>query len=518
MNTLIKNTCIVTMNEKRNILYDGAIYIEKDRIVDIGSSDLLEERWSHCNKVVDGKGKIVFPGLINTHNHLYQVLLKGLGDDMVLKDWLEFMTFPSSPFLTEENCYYAALNGLVEGIHSGVTTTFDYMYPHAKGTHDLDEGVLAAMKDLKIRGVLGRGYMDTGIEFGVHPSMIEKPEDIEASVRKLYKEYQGSENGRITIAMAPAALWSNSDASLKMTQKVSADLDILVSIHVSETPFDKEATLAEHGKWELPLLKDLKLLNDKLIMVHCVYLSEEDMDDIKDYGATVSHNPMSNMYLSSGVAPIPALNRKGVPVGLGLDGAASNNSNDMIELLKATALLQKASRKEVIRYGCFKMKKKFTITERYSSESNAGSYGAHFAMVKIHKKTGEITITDYVAVCDVGKVINPILLEGQIHGGIQMGIGMALTEELVFDDRGKILNANFKGYKMPRAKNMPKNMKVIFVEEGEPEGPFGAKSIGEAAVNPVAPAIVNTINNCLGSEFVKFPVTVGMIKEKLRKM
>nr|WP_281178957.1 amidohydrolase family protein [endosymbiont 'TC1' of Trimyema compressum] len=183
---------------------------------------------------------MVFPGLINTHNHLYQVLLKGLGDDMVLKDWLEFMTFPSSPFLTEENCYYAALNGLAEGVHSGVTLlTFDYMYPHAKGIHDLDEGVLAAMKDLKIRGVLGRRYMDTGIEFGVHPSMIEKPDDIKASVRRLYRDYHGSESGRITIGMVPAELWSNSDASLKMTQKVSEDLDILVSIHVSETPFDK---------------------------------------------------------------------------------------------------------------------------------------------------------------------------------------------------------------------------------------------------------------------------------------
>lgn len=345
MKTLIKNTCIVTMNEKRDILYTGAIYIEEDRIVDIGPTDLLEERWSRAEKIVDGTGKIVFPGLVNTHNHLYQVLLKGLGDDMVLKDWLEFMTFPSSPHLTEENCYYAALNGLAEGIHSGVTTTFDYMYPHAKGTHNLDEGVLRAMKDLKIRGVLGRGYMDTGIEFGVHPSMIEKPEDIEASVRRLYKEYQGSENGRISIGMAPAALWSNSDASLKMTQRVSEDLDILVSIHVSETPFDKEATHSIHGKWEMPLLKSLNLLNDQLIMVHCVYLSEEDIDDIKAYGATVSHNPMSNMYLSSGVAPVPALNKKGVPVGLGLDGAASNNSNDMIELLKATALLQKVTHK-----------------------------------------------------------------------------------------------------------------------------------------------------------------------------
>ena len=99
-----------------------------------------------------------------------------------------------------------------------------------------------------------------------------------------------------------------------------------------------------------------------------------------------------------------------------------------------------------------------------------------------------------------------------------MGFGMALTEEFIFNDKGKVINASFKKYKIPKAKEMPKNMTVIFIEEGEPEGPFGAKSIGKAAVNSVAPAIVNAIINCLGTEFVKFPVTAEMIKEKIAEM
>lgn len=341
MNTLIKNTCLVTVNEARDIDYEYAIYIENDKIADIGPTKEMEDKYTTNTRVIDGTDKIVFPGLINTHNHLFQVLLKGLGDDMVLKDWLEFMTFPSTPYLTEENCYFAALNGLMEGIHSGVTTTFDYMYPHAKGYDRTDEGIIKAMQKLGVRGFLGRGWMDTGVSAGVYPAMIENLDDIEKAVRELHSKYHNIENGRIKIALAPAAVWSNSGESLKLLKKLSDELELIYSLHVSETPFDREAVNNLHGKDEIDLLIELGLLNEKLIMVHCVCLTDYDISKIKEFGATVSHNPVSNMYLSSGVAPIPKLNREGISVGLGLDGAASNNSNDMIELLKMTSLLQK---------------------------------------------------------------------------------------------------------------------------------------------------------------------------------
>ena len=206
MKTLINNICIVTMNEKRDIFYDYSILLENDSVKDIGPAEDIEAKYlDQVNKFIDGTGKILFPGLINTHNHLFQILLKGLGDDMVLKDWLEFMTFPSTPYLTEENCYYAALGGLIEGLHSGVTTTFDYMYPHPIGTFNLDDGIIKAMAKLGVRGFLGRGCIDEGVEFGVYPAMIEKVEDIEKSIRELHQKYHNSLNGRIKIALAPAA-------------------------------------------------------------------------------------------------------------------------------------------------------------------------------------------------------------------------------------------------------------------------------------------------------------------------
>lgn len=341
MTILIKNACLVTMNPDREVLYEHAICIQDDRIAEIGPTAQLEARYPHPDRILDGTGRIVFPGMVNTHNHLFQVLLKGLGDDMVLKDWLEFMTFPSTPYLTEENCYYAALGGLIEGLHSGVTTTFDYMYAHPEGTENLDEGIIRAMKELGIRGFLGRGWVDTGIQFGVYPAMLENLEDVEKAVRELHRKHHNTENGRIRIALAPAAMWSNSGKSLALLKRLSDELGLLVSIHVSETEFDRQSALALHGTDEVTYLQEAGLLDRRLIMVHCVCLTEEDIQKIKGSGASVSHNPASNMYLSSGVAPVPRLNQEGISVGLGLDGAASNNSNDFIELLKLTALLQK---------------------------------------------------------------------------------------------------------------------------------------------------------------------------------
>lgn len=346
MNTLIKNGCLVTVNENRDVLYESALYVHGNIILDMGPTKILEERYAgQADEIIDATDKILFPGLINTHNHLFQVLLKGLGDDMVLKDWLEFMTFPSTPYLTEENCYYAALGGLIEGLHSGVTTSFDYMYPHPIGTKNLDEGIIQAMIDLGIRGFLGRGCVNNGVQYGVYPAMVEKVEDIEKAIRELHGKYHGTENGRIQIALAPAAMWSNDGESLRMLKRLSDELNLMISIHISETEFDRESVLDLHQLDEISCLEELGLLNEKLIMVHCVCLTDDDIKRIKVSGASVSHNPVSNMYLSSGVAPIPQLNQVGIPVGLGVDGAASNNSNDFIELLKMTALLQKVHHK-----------------------------------------------------------------------------------------------------------------------------------------------------------------------------
>jgi CO/xanthine dehydrogenase Mo-binding subunit/aerobic-type carbon monoxide dehydrogenase small subunit (CoxS/CutS family) len=154
--------------------------------------------------------------------------------------------------------------------------------------------------------------------------------------------------------------------------------------------------------------------------------------------------------------------------------------------------------------------------ESYASKAPACSYAAHFAEVRVNTKTGVVEVIDYIAAYDVGKAINPLLVEGQIEGGIQMGLGYALTEELNLDASGRATNAFPKRYKMFNAEDMPP-VKVLLIEEGEKPGPFGAKSIGEVATVPVAPAIINAVSNALGVSFNEFPLTPERVRKAIEK-
>ncbi|MCD8369994.1 MAG: amidohydrolase [Clostridiales bacterium] len=341
INLLLINAIIVTVDREKRILYDGAMAVAEGRIEEIGKSEVLLAKYAHAEEVVDCEGKVIFPGFINTHNHLFQTLLKGLGDDMALKDWLATMTFPAARFLTQEDCYYGAMIGIMEGIHSGMTTEVDYMYPHAR--EGLSDGILRAYRDTGIRGVFGRGCMNTGQRFGVVPEIMQTREQVEKDLVRLFEQWHDAENGRIRIWTAPAALWSNSEDMLQMLYEVSNAYQAGITIHVSETPFDRMATEYLHGVAGVDCLEKLGITGRNVLMVHCVYLTDGDIAKAAYYDLKVSHNPVSNMYLASGVAPVPELLEKGVTVGLGVDGAASNNGQDMLELMKTTALLQKVA-------------------------------------------------------------------------------------------------------------------------------------------------------------------------------
>lgn len=343
LDILIKNATIVTVNQKRDILRNAAIAIQGDRIADIGPTGDIEARYPQAAKVMDAAGKAVFPGMINTHNHLFQTNFKGLGDDRALKDWLKDVTWPGSTNLLPEDCYTGAMIGCIEGIRSGITTQVDYMYPHPR--EGLDDAVISAFKDLKIRAIFGRGYMDSGYEYGVQKAMAQTWQEIEADIERLYDTYHGAQDGRLHVWMAPAVPWTTSVECMQMTKRFY-DQGVNLTIHTSETDFDREATLKVHGLLDTDVLIHYGLMGPRTLLVHCVRLDERDIRMIKACDARVSHNPNSNMYLASGVAPIPALNMAGITVGLGTDGAASNNSNDMLEILKATSLLQKVTHRD----------------------------------------------------------------------------------------------------------------------------------------------------------------------------
>ncbi len=340
LDLLIKNAIIVTVNSKKDIFWGGAVAIQGDKIVDVGNSEEICAKYPAAKDTVDAAGKVVFPGFVNTHTHLFQTLLKGLGDDVVLSRWCAAMTFPCSAYLTEEDCYSGAVLGCLEGLHSGITTMIDYMNPHNRP--GLSDPIIKAFNDLHLRGVYGRGSMNTGEQFGVPRAVMQDVDTVAADCRRLLTRYHGSSNGRIRIWVAPAAAWSNSREMLQCLWKLTREFDTGFTIHISETPFDREASRQIHGLVDAEALQELGIVGPNVLLVHCVHLSDRDIRMIKHYDMKVSHNTVSNMYLSSGVAPVPRMLESGITVGLGVDGAASNNSQDMIELMKCTALLHKA--------------------------------------------------------------------------------------------------------------------------------------------------------------------------------
>ena len=172
MKKLIKNVSIITMDQERRIIPDGYIAVEEDRISAVGSMTGFKRDTDENAEIIDARGKYAIPGLINTHTHLFQGLLKGLGDDRVLVDWFNHMTGPSATHLTEEDCYIAAKLGIVESIKSGTTTLLDFMYPHHK--KGLSEPIIRAFLESNIRGVYARGFIDAGTEHGIPKALVEK--------------------------------------------------------------------------------------------------------------------------------------------------------------------------------------------------------------------------------------------------------------------------------------------------------------------------------------------------------
>lgn len=337
MNQLLTHATVVTMNPNRDVLEDAAIYIQDDRIRAIDTTETLLSRYPDA-EVMDCGDRVIIPGMVNTHTHLFQTLLKGLGDDRVLKDWFCGMTGPSATQLTAEDCYAAARHGCVEAIKSGTTTLVDFMYAHPRG--QLTEAVIQAFQEIGIRGIVARGYLTLGEEFGVPPSLIEPIDTALSDACQLIEKYN-QPGARVQVGLAPCMIWSVDQDTLDKTRKLASDLKALITIHIAETPFEIENSMQRFGMPDLQYLQQIGFLGPDVLAVHCVYCESQDIDILRQHQVKVSHNPCSNMYLASGFAPIPEMLLQGVTVSLACDGPASNNNSNMIHTLKFGALIHK---------------------------------------------------------------------------------------------------------------------------------------------------------------------------------
>ena len=385
MSFILADAWLITMNEHREVLERASVAVADYRIVDIGERSTLAHRHPEA-EVIDCSGHIVIPGMVNTHTHLFQTLLKGLGDDMVLKKWFTCMTGPSAAVLTVEDAHVAALHGCVESIRSGVTTLVDFMYVHP--VPGLTRAVVDAFTATGMRGFVGRGFMTTGAELGVPPNLIEDPVAALGDAKALIREING-EGGRVKVGLAPCMIWTVDERTLRLTREAADESGVLVTMHVAETNFEIDHAQRTHGQTDAEFLSDIGFLGSDVLAVHCVQCSSHDIRVLRHHDVKVSHNPCSNLYLASGCPPIPAMLAHGITVGLASDGPASSNNHNLFQAMKFASLMQKGFSRDATIITAEKVLEMATI-----DGARAVGLEAEIGSIEIGKKA-DLSVIDY---------------------------------------------------------------------------------------------------------------------------
>ncbi|CAM4260003.1 5'-deoxyadenosine deaminase [Saccharibacillus endophyticus] len=325
---LIQGAQLVTMNEAQDVL-TGDLLIENNVIVRIGT-DLSEVQ---ADRVIDARGKVLLPGFIQTHVHLCQTLFRGRADDLELLDWLQQRIWPLEAAHDEESVYYSAMLGIGELISSGTTTLLDMETVHHT------DSAFRAMAETGIRAVSGKVMMDHGSE--VPKALQEDTADsLEESVRLLEK-WNGYDRDRLQYAFCPRFVVSCTEELLIGVRDLSERYRVRVHTHASENRGEIEVVENERGMRNIVYLDHLGLAKPNLILAHCVWLDEQEKEIIRERGVKMTHCPGSNLKLASGIAEVPDMLSRHVPVGLGADGAPCNNNLDMFQEMRLAALIQK---------------------------------------------------------------------------------------------------------------------------------------------------------------------------------
>jgi 5-methylthioadenosine/S-adenosylhomocysteine deaminase len=327
VSVVITNGIVVTVDGGNRVIAPGALAIDGTDIVAVDSADSIRRQF-RGRETIDASGQVVMPGLINTHTHAPMVLFRGLADDLALQDWLTRYIFPAeakvvSPEFVRAGTRLAAL----EMIESGTTTFADMYY--------FEEEIAKETKAAGLRGVLG----ETVIQFPVADA--KAPADALARAETFITTFKN--DPLITPAVAPHAIYTNDSATLKAARALSVKYSVPTLIHVAETQSEAMTARERGSPTVVSYLESLGFLGPGVVAAHAVWVNDSDMALLKSRGVGVSHNPESNMKLASGIAPVKAYLAANVEIGLGTDGAASNNDLDMFGAMRAASFLAKVA-------------------------------------------------------------------------------------------------------------------------------------------------------------------------------
>ena len=326
---LLKNALLLTQN-KKDMLFAGSVFIQ-DRIIKqvAHAGDAIKLTADH---EVDLQGALLIPGFVQMHTHLCQASFRNLAENMELLDWLQQKIWPYEAAHTEESLYDSARLGIAELLLGGTTSILDM------GTVAHTDSIFNAVQEMGIRAHVGKCMMD--LESNPDQLRESTNESLLESVRLLEK-WHGKEEGRISYAFAPRFVLSCTEDLLKEVGSVANAKGILVHTHASENREEIKAVKEMHGCENIEYLEQIGLCNDRLVLAHCVWLSDKERAILKSSKTRIAHCPGANLKLASGIAPIPELLAEGIIVGLGADGAPCNNRMDMFAEMRLAALIQK---------------------------------------------------------------------------------------------------------------------------------------------------------------------------------
>ncbi|MHB8124201.1 MAG: amidohydrolase [Desulfitobacteriaceae bacterium] len=328
MSNILIRAMVLPMTGPEDFYPEGEIAIEGEYILSVGEKGSAPAGFIP-DQILDYPNDVILPGLINTHTHAAMTFLRSYADDLPLMPWLETKVWPFEDKMSDQDIYWGTALALCEMIRSGTTTMLDMYISMDK----VAEAVLTAgTRAVLSRGLIGNAANEQARARG-QKALLENIE--------LIKKYHKQGENRITVMFGPHAPYTCSGEFLQQVKAEADRYDVGIHIHVAETKDEINIIHQQQGVTPVKWLDDIGIFGRHVVAAHCVHLTSEDIEILARKNVCVAHNPESNMKLNSGTAPIPVLQAKGVSVGLGTDGASSNNNLDLFGEMRSAALQQK---------------------------------------------------------------------------------------------------------------------------------------------------------------------------------
>ena len=337
---IVTGALVITMDPGRRIIADGAVSTRGDRIVEVGKAADLVARYP-AEPVHRFPDHVLVPGLVDTHVHLAQALIRGCADDRALVEWLCDRVWVLQGHFTEDDGRTSARLCIAEMLRSGTTTFLESMLAHRYGFN----GIAEVVRESGVRATLAKIVMDTpryaDAALPMHPGMIEDRETGLGGTLEMHRRWQGAADGRLRVWFGPRTPGAVTPDLYREIARLAREHGLGITMHLAEVRQDREFLRRAYGRLPVEFAEDVGLVGPHVVLVHMIWIGEDEMRTLARTGTHVSHNPSSNSKLGSGVCPVPALLGAGVNVALGCDGGPSNNTYDLVREMKLAACLHK---------------------------------------------------------------------------------------------------------------------------------------------------------------------------------